>query len=94
MRHRVRGRRLGRDSAHRKALYKNMIADLFCHERIYTTEAKARAAEARAREIDTAAAPLQAALALTIGREDVVDRMIADQKREHARALALRSEGG
>ena len=42
MRHRVHGRRLGRDSAHRKALRKNMIADLLCHEKIVTTEAKAR----------------------------------------------------
>lgn len=42
MRHRVKGRRLGRDSAHRKALRRNMIADLICHERLVTTEAKAR----------------------------------------------------
>lgn len=42
MRHRVRGRRLGRDSAHRKALRRNMIADLIAHERLITTEAKAR----------------------------------------------------
>lgn len=42
MRHKVHGRRLGRDSAHRKALRKNMIANLLCNERIITTEAKAR----------------------------------------------------
>ena len=42
MRHRVSGRRLGRDTSHRKALRKNMIADLICHEQILTTEAKAR----------------------------------------------------
>lgn len=42
MRHRVHGRRLGRDSSHRKALRKNMIAHLICHEQILTTEAKAR----------------------------------------------------
>ncbi|MCP4428506.1 MAG: 50S ribosomal protein L17 [Chloroflexi bacterium] len=42
MRHRVHGRRLGRDKSHRSALRKNMIADMICHEQIYTTEAKAR----------------------------------------------------
>ncbi|MFQ5419229.1 MAG: 50S ribosomal protein L17 [Anaerolineae bacterium] len=42
MRHKVHGRRLGRDKAHRTALRKNMIADLICHEQITTTEAKAR----------------------------------------------------
>ena len=42
MRHRVKGRRLSRSSAHRKALRRNMIADLICHERLVTTEAKAR----------------------------------------------------
>ncbi len=42
MRHRVSGRRLGRDKSHRAALRKNMIADMICHEQILTTEAKAR----------------------------------------------------
>jgi len=42
MRHRVHGRRLGRDTSHRKALRKNLIAHLICHEQILTTEAKAR----------------------------------------------------
>lgn len=42
MRHRVSGRRLSRDTAHRKALRKNMVAELLTHEQILTTEAKAR----------------------------------------------------
>ena len=42
MRHRVSGRKLGRDTSHRNALRKNLIADMICHEQIYTTEAKAR----------------------------------------------------
>ena len=42
MRHRVKGRKLNRDSAHRTALRKNLIADLICYEQIVTTEAKAR----------------------------------------------------
>lgn len=43
MRHRVAGFQLDRDAAHRKALFRNLIRDLYIHERITTTEAKARA---------------------------------------------------
>jgi len=42
VRHRRKGRKLGRDSAHRKALYSNMCGALFEHGRIRTTEAKAK----------------------------------------------------
>ncbi len=55
MRHRVSGRRLGRDTAHRKALRKNMIAELITHEQILTTEAKARMLRPAAEKIITLA---------------------------------------
>jgi large subunit ribosomal protein L17 len=55
MRHRVRGRRLGRDSAHRKALRRNMVADLIAHERLITTEAKARMLRPAAERVITVA---------------------------------------
>jgi large subunit ribosomal protein L17 len=55
MRHRVQGRRLNRDAAHRKALRKNMIADLICHEKIVTTEAKARTIRPAAEKMITLA---------------------------------------
>ncbi len=42
MRHRKAGRKLNRDSDHRKALRRNLTADLFAHGEIVTTEAKAR----------------------------------------------------
>ena len=42
MRHRKAGRHLGRDSPHRKALYRNLVTDLLRYERITTTDAKAR----------------------------------------------------
>ncbi|MBL4685692.1 MAG: 50S ribosomal protein L17 [Nannocystaceae bacterium] len=42
MRHRKSGRVLGRTSAHRKAMYRNMVTSLLEHERITTTEAKAK----------------------------------------------------
>ena len=43
MRHRRAGKKLGRDSAHRRALYSNLTGSLIEHGRIRTTEAKAKA---------------------------------------------------
>jgi large subunit ribosomal protein L17 len=42
VRHRRKGRKLGRNASHRKALYANMCGALFEHGRIQTTEAKAK----------------------------------------------------
>jgi large subunit ribosomal protein L17 len=42
VRHQRAGRKLGRDSAHRKALYANLAVALIEHGRIKTTEAKAK----------------------------------------------------
>ena len=41
MRHRKSGRKLGRDSAHRKAMLRNMVTSLFEHGAIRTTDQKA-----------------------------------------------------
>jgi len=42
MRHRKAGNRLGRNSAHRQAMIRNMVTSLFEHERIVTTTPKAK----------------------------------------------------
>ncbi|MDP9120537.1 MAG: 50S ribosomal protein L17 [Acidobacteriota bacterium] len=42
MRHAVRGRKLGRTSAHREALFRNQLQSLVAHERIVTTLPKAK----------------------------------------------------
>lgn len=42
MRHRKTGRKLNRTSSHRKAMFANMANSLLEHERITTTDAKAR----------------------------------------------------
>lgn len=55
MRHKVAGHRLKRSSAHRRALYKNLITELFRHRRITTTEAKARAMRSEAEKLITVA---------------------------------------
>jgi len=41
MRHRKKGRRLGRTASHRRAMFRNMAAALLVHEHIETTHAKA-----------------------------------------------------
>ena len=42
MRHKVAGRKLGRATGHRRALYRNLVTDLLNYEKITTTEAKAK----------------------------------------------------
>ena len=55
MRHRLAGRHLGRDTAHRTALYRNLITDLLRYERITTTEAKAKEIRPMAEKVITLA---------------------------------------
>lgn len=55
MRHRVHGRRLSRDTGHRKALLRNLISELICHEQVMTTEAKARMLRPAAEKVITLA---------------------------------------
>jgi len=42
MRHRIAGRKLGRPTGHRWALYQNLVTSLLAYEKITTTEAKAK----------------------------------------------------
>ncbi len=42
MRHKVAGRKLNRDSAHKRAMFRNLVTDLLDYEKIVTTEAKAK----------------------------------------------------
>jgi large subunit ribosomal protein L17 len=42
MAHRIAGRKLGRATDHRLAMFRNLVTDLLRYEKIITTEAKAR----------------------------------------------------
>ena len=42
MRHLKAGRKLGRSSSHRDSLYRNLVAELLSHDRIKTTDEKAK----------------------------------------------------
>ena len=76
MRHRLSGRRLNRDASHRKALRKNMVADLIAHEKIVTTEAKARMLRPVAEKM------------ITLAKRGVVRGKIDPANEVHARRLA------
>ncbi len=53
MRHRVERRKLGRTTAHRKAMLKNMVTSLLTKERVVTTVAKAKEARRLAEKLIT-----------------------------------------
>lgn len=55
MRHRIKGYRLNRSGGHRTAMRRTMIRQLFEHERINTTLAKAKAIQADAEKLITLA---------------------------------------
>ncbi|MGM0632721.1 MAG: 50S ribosomal protein L17 [Pseudomonadota bacterium] len=76
MRHRQSGRQLNRNSAHRKAMFRNMTASLVEHEVIKTTLAKAK-------ELRTVAEPL-----ITLSKEDsVANRRLAFDRLRHKAAV-------
>ena len=53
MRHRITGRRLGRSSSHRRALFRNQVTDFLRHEKLVTTEAKAKEVKSLAEQMIT-----------------------------------------
>ena len=82
MRHHRSGKKLGRDSSHRKALYSNLAGALIEHGRIRTTEAKAKAVKPFAEQMITLGkrGDLHARrLALAeLRSQDVVHQLFAD----------------
>ena len=55
MRHNKAGKRLGRNSSHRIAMFRNMVTSLFEHERIITTTEKAKEVKPIAEKLITLA---------------------------------------
>ena len=53
MRHRKKGKQLGRTSSHRVALRRNLVSSLFLHERVRTTKQKAKECRAFAERLIT-----------------------------------------
>ena len=84
MRHRKSGRKLGRNSSHRKAMFSNMTSSLIAHEVIKTTVAKAK-------ELRGVAEPL-----ITLAKEDSVHnrRLAFSRLRDKAAVGKLFTEIG
>ena len=84
MRHRNSGRRLNRNSSHRKAMFRNMAASLMEHEVIRTTVPKAK-------ELRRVAEPL-----ITMARNDSATkrRLAFDRLRNRAVVTKLFNELG
>src|SRR5580765_6818253 len=82
MRHQRTGKKLGRDSSHRRALYANLTAELIEHERIKTTVTKAKAVRPIAEQMITLGrrgdmhARRQAVAFL--GSKDIVHKLFAE----------------
>ena len=82
MRHHRAGKKLGRTSAHRKALYSNLAGALIEHGRIKTTQAKAKAVKPIAEQMITLGrrgdlAARRQAIAF-LRSKDVVHKQVAD----------------
>ena len=84
MRHQKSGRRLGRKSPHRRAMYRNLAASLLVHETVRTTLPKAK-------ELRRVVEPL-----ITLAKEDGVSRrrLAFDRLRDDAAVGRLFTELG
>jgi large subunit ribosomal protein L17 len=82
MRHQRAGRKLGRDAAHRKALYANLTASLIEHGRIKTTVAKAKEVRPVAEEMITLGrrgdVPARRQALKFLRSQDVVHKLFSD----------------
>lgn len=78
MRHRCAGRHLGRDGAHRRAMFRNMAVSLLDHGRIHTTVPKAK-------ELRRIVEPL-----ITLARKDSVANRRLAFARLRDRAIVVR----
>ena len=76
MRHRVAGRRLNRSKGHRTALRRTLVTELFRHERIRTTEAKAKAIRSQAEKL------------ITLAKRGLLAQEMRPERGVHARRLA------
>lgn len=82
MRHQKSGRKFGRNSSHRKAMFRNMVTSLLRHERITTTAAKAK--ELRGQ--------VERNISIAVRLGDLLDKPKAERTREeqarYAHAMA------
>lgn len=84
MRHRKAGRQFGRNTSHRRAMLRALTANLVAHERIETTDAKAKELRRVAERLITKAIRLG-----PVAYTPQKDLGVADQARRHAAQLRM-----
>jgi len=91
MRHMKAGRKFGRNTSHRRAMFRNLAGNLVLHGRIETTDAKARELARIADRLVTRAVRLGDELTVDVGKikdEDERQRIVA--RRVHAQRQVAR----
>jgi len=84
MRHQVSGRKYGRNTPHRRAMFRNLAGNLVLHGRIETTEAKAKELRRVAERLITRALRLGDDLTVDVAKLPEGDRARVLARRLHA----------
>ena len=84
MRHRKAGRKFGRNTSHRRAMFRNLVGNLVLHERIETTEAKAKELRRIAERLVTRATRLEDDLTVDVSKLGDEDKQRVLARRVHA----------
>ena len=96
MRHAVDGRKFGRNTSHRKAMFKNMANSIITHEQVVTTLEKAKEIRRVVDRLVTLAkngTPASRRLAFDRTRDElVVNRPLQEESRTRLAALSGRCE--
>jgi large subunit ribosomal protein L17 len=90
MRHQKAGRKFGRNPSHRRAMLRNLAANLIIHERIETTDAKAKELKRIADRLLTRALRLGLNLTADLSQLKDEERTKAEGRRVHAERLVAR----
>jgi large subunit ribosomal protein L17 len=87
MRHRKAGRKFGRNTSHRRAMFRNLAGNLVLHEQIETTEAKAKELRRVTERLITRATRLGDDLTADVGKLGDEERERVLARRMHAQRL-------
>lgn len=87
MRHKNKGRKFNRDTSHRRAMFRNLAANLVLHERIETTDAKARELRGIVEKLITRAVRLGDHLTVDVGKLNPEEAKAVMTQRVHAQRL-------
>ena len=90
MRHQKAGRKFGRNTSHRKAMFRNLAANLVMHERIVTTDAKAKELRRIADRLVSRAVRLGDDLVADVGKLSDDDRQRVLAQRVNAQRQTAR----